>query len=159
MTKTYFVGHGQGTSMQPIINEGDKLFVEKVGLKDIRVGTIVVSYNKKNLIGHRVIKIAGQKIITKGDNTPVFDKPLKASEILGKVVRIDGKYGQVYLNNKFSNLLTFYFLFYSLTTYYLPLWLRSILVKVLRGRKILVKLLTVANFSNKYPNQITILSR
>ena len=152
MSKIIYTGHGQGRSMQPVINEGDKLYVEQVKLNKIRVGDIVVFYNLRNLIGHRVIKIIGNQIITKGDNIPYFDKPLKPREILGKIVHIEGRFGTIRLTSSLYAIVTSYFLFYSLTTYYIPYWIRLCLVKLFRGRKILVKLLSEKNFSNKYPD-------
>lgn len=147
MRKIYFIGHGQGTSMQPIINEGDKLFLEKVKFSEIKVGDIVVFYQRKKLIGHRVIKKNSDVIITKGDNIPFFDKPLKKKEILGKLLKIEGKYGIINLDSTFARLINKYFLFYNYATYYLPLWLRIVLVKILRGRKFLVRFMAVLTSS------------
>lgn len=138
--KNYFVGKGQGMSMEPMINEGDNLYVEKTRLKDIKIGDIVVFYRNKNFIGHRVLKIKENYIFAKGDNSLFFDKPLKSDEILGKIVKIKGKYGILDFSSSYLRLATYYFLFYSLTTYYLPIWLRMMLVRIIRGRKILILL-------------------
>lgn len=159
MTKTYFIGKGQGTSMQPVINAEDKLFVEKVKLKDIKIGDIVVFYNTKILVGHRVIKIQGRKIITKGDNVPYLDKPIDGNIILGKIITIDGKYGSINLKSFLAKITAYYFLFFSLATYYIPLWLRSNLPRFFRGRKILVKLLALNSFSNIKPDKMVDLSK
>lgn len=141
MKKTFFVGHGQGKSMEPFVNEGDKLFVEKVKLADLKIGDIIVFYRNKDLIGHRVIKKKNGQIMTKGDNCPYLDRPLINNEILGKVVKIEGKYGKINLATKLFRFLSLYFLFYSLSTYYFPFIIRKILMKSLRGRKILTRIL------------------
>lgn len=151
MPKTYFVGHGQGTSMQPIINERDKLTVEKVGRNDLHLGDIVVFYKKGSFVGHRIIKIKNETIITKGDNVPFPDKPVVFGELLGKVTKIEGKYGALNLSSQFAKLITYYFLSYSLITFYLPYYLYAFLTRILRGRKILVKTLSLLNFSNSHP--------
>lgn len=151
MTKTIFVGHGQGTSMQPIINEKDKLTIEKVKRRDLHPGDIVVFYKKGSFVGHRIIKFKNDTIVTKGDNVPFPDKPVNFGDLLGKVVNIEGKYGTLSLSSPLAKIISFYFLSYSLITFYLPYWLYIFLTRILRGRKILVKLLSLLNFSNSHP--------
>ena len=141
MQKVFYIGKGQGNSMEPIINEGDKIYVEKVKFNNLKTGDIVVFYRHKSFAAHRVIRKKNKQIITKGDNSPYLDKPLDYSKILGKLVRIEGKYGNINLSSNFARLFSLYFLFYSLSTYYLPFYLRLILIKILRGRKIITKML------------------
>lgn len=140
MKKLYLVGEGEGQSMVPLINKDDKLQMIKIDIKNLQIGDIIVYYNNKNFIGHRIVKIKRNQIITKGDNNPFLDKPLNLNQILGKVTAIEGTYGILDLSTFYMKFITYYFLFYSLTTYYLPVLLRILLAKILRGRKILIVL-------------------
>ena len=51
-------------------------------------------YKEENsFITHRVIKIDGQDLITRGDANNSEDKPIKSDQILGKVIYIIPKIG------------------------------------------------------------------
>jgi len=78
-----------GWSMLPSVRPGDTLMVEPAGLKEVRLGDIVVIRQDGNLVSHRVISVldnAGERrIITQGDTSPVTDVPVCESELLGGV--------------------------------------------------------------------------
>lgn len=135
-----FIGKGKGFSMTPVINPGDKLFINKNN-NTIKVGDIIVFYQNKSFVGHRVIKKGGGIIIAKGDNCFFCDKPLKYNQVLGKVVKIEGVYGKIDLTSHLAGIMNMYFMFYSLATYYFPLFLQKGLTKIIKGRKILIKLI------------------
>lgn len=67
--QSVFVGKSIGTSMEPLINQGDKLYVEKLRISQLKIGDIIVFYSNNNFIGHRIIRINKKRIITKGDNS------------------------------------------------------------------------------------------
>lgn len=78
-----------GRSMLPAVWPGDRLVVESIGCEQIRVGDVVVLGRDGKLCGHRVIAIGGDpenpQWITQGDALPVADRPVSASELLGRV--------------------------------------------------------------------------
>lgn len=78
-------------SMEPALNVEDSIIVKQSS--NYEVGDIVTYKHEKSYVTHRIVKIDGNKVITKGDaNTdedPAFDK----KQILGKVV-----FKSVYLN-------------------------------------------------------------
>ena len=127
--------------MSPLINKGDKLYIERVKMERLKRGDIVVYLSNKKLISHRVIKITENKVICKGDNVPFYDQPVKAELIIGRVRKISGKYGELNLMSRYVRVLSCYFLFFSLISYYLPLILRKILIKLFCGRRMLTRLL------------------
>lgn len=76
-------------SMEPTINKGDSVIIEKLN-KDINIkkGDIISYKDKNNIIVHRVIDIKNNKYFTKGDNNNVNDnKELKRKDIKG-IVRV-----------------------------------------------------------------------
>jgi len=85
-----------GTSMLPLIRDGDRLVVAH-GWAKVRRGDVIVFRKGASLIAHRVLRIrpgdGGPIFITKGDNAPQCDLPLKAEEIVGRVraIRRNGR--------------------------------------------------------------------
>lgn len=84
-------------SMEPIIMTGDVIIVEEVGdLSELKVGDVITYRAKegafKNLpagtpVTHRIVKIEGSVITTKGDNdevAPVPDKPISFDDVIGR---------------------------------------------------------------------------
>ncbi|KKQ36367.1 MAG: Signal peptidase I [Candidatus Roizmanbacteria bacterium GW2011_GWA2_37_7] len=136
-----FIGKSSGKSMLPIINPGDKLFIEETNIKSLKIGEIIVFYDKGKLISHRIIKKRNGRIIAKGDNSPFPDKKMISNEIFGRVVKITGKKGYIDLRTQKANLLKYVFLFYSVISGYLPLLVYKILTKILRGRKFMVEVM------------------
>lgn len=141
MKRLKFIGTSQGSSMAPLINPSDKLFVKNSKLNHLSLGDIIVFYQKGKLISHRIVTKRDSKIITKGDNSPFLDSPLTQNEIIGKAVRIEGKYGILCLESKIAKILSIYFLVRSLAIYYIPFATYRFLTFILRGRKSAVKLL------------------
>lgn len=87
----------KGGSMLPTIKPGQKVKILKTN--NLKVGDIIVfgnkvSKNKKNnifRIVHRIVKINGNKIITKGDNRLNCDRIISYDNILGKVIKVGNK--------------------------------------------------------------------
>lgn len=88
--KGYHLFHVKGNSMLPTLEEGDIVVVSKAS--NPRIGDIIVfrNVNKKYVI-HRVIKINGGTLITKGDNRPYCDHPIIDKDIVGISVRVGKK--------------------------------------------------------------------
>lgn len=80
-----------GRSMLPLIRNGDQVLVAH-GCAGIRRGDVIVFRHDGKLIAHRVLHIskndAGHTFLTKGDNVLQFDPPLRANEIVGRVLAI-----------------------------------------------------------------------
>ncbi len=76
----------QGVSMEPLIYEGDVLYIEKRASYDI--GDIVVIVDSAaRLLVHRVIYIKDDKLITKGDNA-IGSEEAEFSNCLGIITKI-----------------------------------------------------------------------
>jgi signal peptidase I len=80
-----------GWSMLPAVWPGDTLVVERTP-EEARVGDIVVVGRDGKLCGHRVVSIGGEpgnpQWITQGDALPVPDRPVRRSELLGRVAYV-----------------------------------------------------------------------
>ncbi len=81
----------EGRSMEPTLQPGDLIvIVKRISPKDIAVGDVVVYRRGGTLIIHRVIRIEGDALITKGDNNWLPDPPVKFQAVLGKVLELGG---------------------------------------------------------------------
>ena len=78
-------------SMTNTINIGD-IVVVKVN-ETFKENDIIVYKEENSFITHRVIKIDGQDLITRGDANNSEDKPIKSDQILGKVIYVIPKIG------------------------------------------------------------------
>ncbi len=78
-------------SMANTLNIGD-IVVVKVN-EAFKENDIIVYKEENSFITHRVIKIDGQDLITRGDANNSEDKPIKSDQILGKVIYIIPKIG------------------------------------------------------------------
>jgi len=85
----YPVASIASSSMWPELKQGDLVFIRGAG--EIRVGDIVVYQSKKGFTIHRILKIEGEKITTKGDANSSPDAPIKYDQIVGKTVNYAGK--------------------------------------------------------------------
>ena len=78
-----------GCSMLPAVWPGDLVTVERDNFSNIRPGQIVLHRKQQKLTIHRVTRVASDYLITRGDSLPCDDPPVQASEIVGRVVRVD----------------------------------------------------------------------
>ncbi|WP_172967208.1 S24/S26 family peptidase [Thermococcus sp. 101 C5] len=73
-----------GNSMYPVIKEGDIVSINRFQPEiQLHPGDIVLIRNFDGVILHRVVKIKGNSIITKGDNNPLIDGVFNISDVLG----------------------------------------------------------------------------
>ena len=72
-------------SMEDTIKVNDYIIVKKT--KNVKVNDIVTFERDGVFITHRIIKIDGDKIITKGDANNAEDDPITKDMILGKYVK------------------------------------------------------------------------
>jgi len=72
-------------SMYPALNRGDLILVKGVTLEELQVGTVVVFRHEAGLAVHRVVRIDGHWITTKGDANPKPDAPITYDQVVGRV--------------------------------------------------------------------------
>lgn len=72
-------------SMYPALNRGDLILVKGVTSEEIQVGTVVVFHHDDGLSVHRVVRIRGETIVTKGDANTKEDNPITYADIVGRV--------------------------------------------------------------------------
>jgi signal peptidase I len=85
------IAHTQGISMEPGFREGDVVLIRDLSGEDAEIGDVIVFEAIGLQIMHRVIEEHtgpnGEPIlITQGDNVPVPDFPIQASQVNGKLV-------------------------------------------------------------------------
>ncbi len=138
----YYLGEAFGLSMFPLIKSKDRLYVEKPKFNKIHIGDIIVYYNHRKLISHRVIWKNSQHYIVKGDNNYFIDPPVTHSQILGKLNYIENRQYHIRLNSYKASVIKYCFLLYSL----IPYVSFKIIIKIFRGRKFIVKLISKQNY-------------
>jgi len=84
--KEFFIFRFSGNSMMPEYTNGIMLKVKKCYIEDISKNDIIVFADGEKKIAHRCIRKKKDFIITKGDNRIFPDKPIKAGQIIGKVI-------------------------------------------------------------------------
>jgi signal peptidase I len=78
-----------GASMAPLLCRGDVILVRLGGVRP-RLGDVVVRRQSGGLVVHRVVKVDGEHILTKGDASLSPDPPAALDDILGVVIAIEG---------------------------------------------------------------------
>ncbi len=76
-----------GVSMFPLIISRHRIRFAPLGEMPLRRGDVVVFYmsGKQSFIAHRIVKIDGETITTRGDANLNVDEPLTLEQILGRV--------------------------------------------------------------------------
>jgi signal peptidase I len=77
-----------GWSMLPTIWPGETLVVERVSPDQVRFGDVILVGRERRLCAHRVVSTQDSgrpHWITQGDAMPAPDRPVSASELLGRV--------------------------------------------------------------------------
>ncbi len=75
-------------SMWPVLKRGDLVFIKDTELEDIKVGSVIVFRHGEGMAVHRVVKIEGQTITTRGDANTKEDNPITSDDIVGRVPTI-----------------------------------------------------------------------
>jgi signal peptidase I len=80
-----------GTSMEPTLHSGDALILGSTDAASVHLGDIVWALHEGWPIMHRVVNIytdaRGERIVvTKGDNLPEADPPVRATDVQGRLV-------------------------------------------------------------------------
>jgi signal peptidase I len=87
----YSVAHASGRSMSPQNQDGDVVLLERIQGSDAQVGDVIVFEFGEEYVMHRVVErrlTADQQLllITQGDNVPVPDRPILASQVKARYV-------------------------------------------------------------------------
>lgn len=80
-------------SMEPTLNVKDFIIVKESD--KYSVGDIITYKEDNSYITHRIVKINGDTLVTKGDANNSEDKIISKSEVIGKVVKIIPKGGVI----------------------------------------------------------------
>lgn len=78
-----------GTSMQPLLTEGDRVRLEEVAFEDIRIGDIITSQYEDKYPTCRVVAKSKMRVTTWCENRPARVFSVKKSKILGRVTSRD----------------------------------------------------------------------
>lgn len=88
-----------GTSMLPILQNEDVVYLEKISFKEIAQNDIICYYQNKKYVTHRVIYTRQKFLITKGDNNFNADERVIPNQIIGKVYKIKRERRTIILDN------------------------------------------------------------
>ena len=78
-----------GFSMLPSIWPGDVVCVSGADRDAYRPGDVVLYSRKGRLFVHRLVEMAGEAVVTRGDAMLDADPPVRAGNLLGRVVSIE----------------------------------------------------------------------
>ncbi len=92
-----------GSSMHPFIKNGDIIIVEPKNGHSVSTGDIIF-YRRPDgsPTAHRLVKVSGRKesisLITKGDAMKYIDPPVTDTQVMGRVILIEGHGRKLRLN-------------------------------------------------------------
>jgi signal peptidase len=87
-----------GNSMYPTICDGDLIMIHPIKPSEVIVGDIILYRHENGVVAHRVVNIqisqssvlsTQHSFLLRGDAAIVYDDPVRADQILGKVVSIE----------------------------------------------------------------------
>lgn len=85
----YSVFQIKSGSMESKLKVGDVIIVNIIDSTDTIKKDEIISYiDEGKIITHRIVEIDENSIITKGDANNANDKPIKRSQVIGKVVKV-----------------------------------------------------------------------
>lgn len=92
----FYVSETVGISMYPRVYTGDIFVIQKSNSPDfnISVGDIIVFYENEQYIGHRVIDLTANYVITKGDFNQ-GSETVYYNQIVGKVIKTISRYNVI----------------------------------------------------------------
>jgi signal peptidase I len=89
------------SSMWPTLHKGDLVVLKGVhGLDDLSVGDIIAFRHEDGFAIHRIAKIEGDRITTKGDANSIEDPAIGIQDVVGRVFKLGGNLVRVpYVGN------------------------------------------------------------
>ncbi len=79
----------EGRSMYPVLRHGVQVIVEPVAYDELSIGDMVVFYDGRGLVCHRLIRKTNRRCYFKGDTNIWADPPVAWSQVLGRVTHIE----------------------------------------------------------------------
>ena len=76
----------RGDSMHPTIRCGQALHVVPIRATELVRGDVVLAHHPRGLTAHRIVRIDGARIVTRGDNCSLDDPAFATGDVLGRVV-------------------------------------------------------------------------
>jgi hypothetical protein len=71
--------------MIPTFKSGDLLYVRSLAMCKVRLGDIVVFQTPAGMVVHRIIKRKSGLLVTRGDANRLYDAPISANVLIGRV--------------------------------------------------------------------------
>lgn len=78
----------RGMSMFPLLMKGDVVLVKQVDISQLQKGEVVVFEGRDAWVAHRLIKVADQGLLTRGDANRGMDEQVPFSHYKGVVIKI-----------------------------------------------------------------------
>ena len=99
----------KGDSMSPFIRHGDNITVRPLD-RPLRVGDVVLVRSAGGgALVHRVVSVRHGTLVTRGDASGVNDPPCRLEDVLGRVVRVEGKGYNFHLDFPYGYLIARWF--------------------------------------------------
>jgi signal peptidase I len=79
----------EGDSMHPTIRSGDYVRVVPIAVSELQRGDVILASTGRGLTAHRIVRLSGRGIVTRGDNSLRADPVVDPAKVLGKVVEVE----------------------------------------------------------------------
>ena len=86
-----FTVPAEGNSMSPLLHSGDRVEYIQVPFSSLQLNDIILIYENKTLVTHRIIYKTNKTCITRGDNNSAADKTIQKDRVLAKAIRFQRK--------------------------------------------------------------------
>ncbi len=82
-------------SMWPALHTGDLVFIEDAGRENLKVGDIIVWKNSEGFTIHRIVRLEGDELVTKGDANFNEDEPVRYEDVVGRTFTVFGRLARI----------------------------------------------------------------
>lgn len=112
-----------GRSMYPTLRHGMRIVVQPTAYDELRIGDLVVFFDGRGIVCHRLVRKAQRLCFLKGDTNLWADPPVVWSQVLGRVThRIDDEFRILAIDTpvyrrqarRYARFSYFYALYYTL---------------------------------------------
>lgn len=77
-----------GVSMMPAVRPGDVIVAQRCRAAELKPGQIALYRRGTGLVAHRVLRMDGGRMISRGDALSCEDSPAEEADIVGRVVLV-----------------------------------------------------------------------
>jgi signal peptidase I len=106
----------KGNCMAPFIASGNKGIIKRVSTEEVSFGDIIAFKKQGKVFVHRVVglkRLNKKKIfLTKGDLNPLFDSLVEETNLIGKVIEVNGR-KKMFLHSPLKEIIAFLSLSYG----------------------------------------------